>query len=173
MGRITPRRLWVAATVTVLSLLLTGALARADTTDTTTDTLSLGYLDPGTGLTVMPGGTLVGSEVIYDGGDVIVSAGASFDSCLGGYVCLYSEVNFGGQMLEFTSWTAWHDLADYGFNNVTSGWRNRKSVDAQLATGTGGAGSRLCLNNNDSDGYIPNFDDSASSARIRDGSGYC
>lgn len=130
------------------------------------------------GVPVMPGGTVAGDQIVYDGGDVVVvPAGAgidAFDSCPSGYLCLFEDVNWGGNMVAISNCCAWNNLSDFGFNNLASSWRNRKNVDGQIAQGAGGAGSRLCLNNNSYASSLPTgWDNTVSSFRVRDAATYC
>jgi hypothetical protein len=124
---------------------------------------------------VMPGGRLVGKRIIYRGGAVVVYlAPTSFDTCSAGYVCLWQNISFDGAMVQYQSCCAWNNLADVGFDGVASSWRNRKSVDAQIAAGLAGGTPRLCLNNNSFGGSMPSgWNDVASSIRVRDASTYC
>lgn len=129
------------------------------------------------GVRVAAGGVISGDRIVYEGGDVVVvpeGAGDSFDSCPNGYVCLFEDVNWGGSLIQLSSCCAWNNLSAYGFDNLASSWRNRKNVDAQIATGSGGGGSRLCLNNNSYSSSMPGgWDNVASSLRVRDASTYC
>lgn len=128
------------------------------------------------GVRVMPGGVVVGSRILYEGGAVVVvpATGDSFDSCLSGWVCLFASTNWQGNVLQLNSCCAWSNLSDYGFNNTASSWRNRLSVDAQLAMDAAGGGARLCLGNNSYASSMPTgWDNAASSIRIRDASTYC
>jgi hypothetical protein len=123
----------------------------------------------------MPGGVVVGDRIVYEWGDVVVvpAAPESFDSCPSGYVCLFQDTNWGGNMFTTTS-TTWVNLADYGFNDLTSSWRNRKNVDAQVGLNPGGAGSKLCLNNGSYASSMPSgWDNVVSPVRVRDASTYC
>ena len=126
----------------------------------------------------MDGGVIVGDRIVYEGGDVIVTpagvGGESFESCPNGYVCLFEDVNWEGTMIMFNSCCAWNNLSAYGFDNVASSWRNRKNVDAEIATLSGGGGSRLCLNNNSYSSSMPGgWDNAASSLRVRNAATYC
>jgi Peptidase inhibitor family I36 len=128
------------------------------------------------GVRVMPGGVVAGDRIVYEGGSVVVvpAAGESFDSCPSGWVCLFANTNWQGAMVQFSSCCAWDNLSNFGFNNVASSWRNRKSVDAQIAIDVGGGGSKLCLNNNDfADSMPAGWDNVASSIRVRDAGTYC
>ena len=122
-----------------------------------------------------PTGIRGGGRIVYHGGDFMVKrAPAAFDSCPSGYVCLWDGANYSGSLFAFNNCCAWINLSDYGFNNAASSWRNRMSVDAQLAMGADGNGSRLCLNNNSSDGNMgTTWNDAASSERIRDAGTFC
>lgn len=92
------------------------------------------------------GGIIVGDEIVFDGGKVMLSLGAvGFDDCLVNYVCLWEHRDFGGRRLQFTDCCWWQSLWTYDFQNQASSSRNRKGVDGQIATSTGGNGSRLCL----------------------------
>ena len=129
------------------------------------------------GVPVMPGGVISDERIVYEGGAVVVVPALgieSFDSCLTGYVCLFANTSWQGTMVQFNSCCAWNNLSGYGFNETASSWRNRLSVDAQLAKNAGGAGDKLCLNNGSYASSMPGgWDNSASSIRVRDGSGYC
>lgn len=133
-----------------------------------------GILD---GVPVLPGGVIVDGRILYEGGAVVVVPAIgieSFDSCPSGYVCLFASTNWQGTMVQFNSCCAWKNLSAYGFNNTASSWRNRLSVDAQIAKDPDGGGSRLCLNNGAYASSMPSgWDNSASSIRVRDGAGYC
>jgi peptidase inhibitor family I36 len=130
------------------------------------------------GVPVMPGGIVVGDRIVYNGGDVVVvPAGAgidSFGSCPSGYLCLFQDVNWGGNMVQISNCCAWNNLANFGFNEMASSWRNRKNVDGQIAQGADGNGSRLCLNNNSYASSLPaGWDNTVSSFRVRDAATYC
>ena len=128
------------------------------------------------GIRVMPGGVVVAGRIVYEGGGVVVvpSAGRSFDSCQAGFVCLFANINWGGTMVAFSSCCAWNNLSAYGLDNATSSWRNRLSVDAQLAMGAGGGGTKLCLGNSTYASSMPSgWDNAASSIRVRDSGAYC
>jgi hypothetical protein len=129
------------------------------------------------GVPVMPGGVIVDGRIEYEGGAVVVVPAIeilSFDSCPSGYVCLFANTNWQGTMVQFNSCCAWNNLSAYGFNNTASSWRNRLSVDAQIAKDPDGGGSRLCLNNGAYASSMPSgWDNSASSIRVRDAASYC
>ncbi|MGH3690499.1 MAG: peptidase inhibitor family I36 protein [Microbacterium sp.] len=128
------------------------------------------------GVPVMPGGDVVDGRIVYDHGSVIVSPAvvASFHDCPSGYVCLFAGTNWQGDMVQFNSCCSWNNLSAYGFNNTASSWRNRLSVDAQLAMDPGGAGTKLCLNNGSYSSSMPGgWDNVASSIRVRDAGSYC
>jgi hypothetical protein len=128
------------------------------------------------GVRVMHGGVVIGSQIVYEGGNVVVTPGIgdTFDSCPSGWVCLFASTNWQGNMVQFSSCCAWNNLADYGFNNTASSWRNRLGVDAQLAMDASGGGSRLCLGNSSYASSMPSgWDNAASSIRVRDANTYC
>ena len=128
------------------------------------------------GIRVMPGGVVVDGRILYEGGGVIVvpSAGRSFDSCPAGFACLFANTGWGGTMVAFSTCCAWNNLSAYGFDNAASSWRNRLSVDAQLAMGAGGGGTKLCLGNSASASSMPaGWDNAASSIRVRNSGAYC
>jgi hypothetical protein len=130
------------------------------------------------GVPVMPGGQLVDDRIVYEGGAVVVvPAGAgteSFDSCPSGKMCLFEDATWSGTMVQFSTCCAWQNLSNYGFNNIASSWRNRLSVDAQIADGAGGGTPRLCLNNGSYASSMPGgWDNTASSIRVRDAATYC
>jgi Peptidase inhibitor family I36 len=99
---------------------------------------------------------------------------AGWADCNDGNVCLYSQQHFSGELVQFSGCCTWIDLADYGFDATTASWRNRRNNDSVLATGQGGNGDHLCLNNNDSDGVMSDaWRNAASSVRNRDVSDLC
>lgn len=128
------------------------------------------------GVAVMPGGTIVGGRIVYSGGDVVVvpNEGEAFDSCPNGWVCLFEDAAWQGNMLQFNTCCAWNNLSAFGFNNIASSWRNRMSVDAQIAKEPGGGGAILCLNNGSYSSTMPaGWDNAASSIRVRSISSVC
>ena len=92
------------------------------------------------GVRVMPGGVVVDGRILYEGGGVVVvpSPGRSFDSCPAGFACLFANTGWGGTMVAFSTCCAWNNLSAYGFDDTASSWRNRLSVDAQIAMSAGG-----------------------------------
>lgn len=58
---------------------------------------------------------------------------------------LYANTNYSGSSVSFFVAEVWHDLAAFGFDNVTSSWKNNTYCDATAATGTGGSGSTLTM----------------------------
>lgn len=130
------------------------------------------------GIEVMPGGVIAGDRILYEEAGVIVVPNGvgtqSFDSCPVGNVCLFANVSWTGNMVTFSSCCGWNNLSAFGFDNTASSWRNRLSVDAQLAKDPGGGGAKLCLNNGSFAGSMPaGWDNSASSIRVRDAGSYC
>ncbi len=128
------------------------------------------------GIPVMPGGTIIDGHIVYEGGSVVVSPAAAeaFGDCPNGKVCLFANTNWQGAMVAFSSCCAWNNLSAYGFNNTASSWRNRLSVDAQIAMDASGGGTKLCLNNGSYSSSMPSgWDNTASSIRVRDASSYC
>jgi hypothetical protein len=124
----------------------------------------------------MPGGVVVGDRIVYEGGAVVVvpAVAAAFDDCPNGSVCLFQNAGWGGLMITFNSCCDWDNLGPFGLNNAASSWRNRMSVDAQLAKDNGGGGAKLCLNNNSSASSMPaGWDDAASSIRVRNAGTFC
>jgi Peptidase inhibitor family I36 len=94
--------------------------------------------------------------------------------CPSGWVCVWEHADFEGQMVMFHDCCAWYDLADYGINNAVSSWRNRKSVDAKLATLANGDGDRLCLRSSSMDSALgPAWNDAGSSVKVFASDGAC
>jgi Peptidase inhibitor family I36 len=131
---------------------------------------------PFRGIQVMPGAVIQGDLIVYENGRVVVvpASGAGFDDCLAGYICLFENTNWTGSIIQFSDCCVWYDLGDFGFNNRASSWRNRKTVDGQIAMGAGGSGSKLCLDNNSYASSMPTgWDNAASSFRVRNAGTYC
>lgn len=77
-------------------------------------------------------------------------------------------------MVAFSGCCTWINLADHGFNNRMTSWRNRKDVDAKVAKWADGNGDRLCLNNNSSNASVGSaWNNEATSIKIFSGSGAC
>lgn len=94
--------------------------------------------------------------------------------CPVNYVCLWEHQDFNGQRVQYFSCCSWYNLADAGFNNIMSSWRNRKSVDAKVAENADGNGERLCLNDGGQNASVSAaWDNRASSIKIFSGSGAC
>ena len=107
---------------------------------------------------VPAGGMVVGDQVVFDGGRTTLSLGpAAYDDCPAGWVCLWEHRDFGGRMLKFQDCCTWQSLWTYSFANQASSSRNRKSVNAKIATGVGGAGTQLCLGANGHFVYLGDF----------------
>lgn len=112
-------------------------------------------------------------SVLLQGGEPIVQPLAAND-CPVDYVCLWQDQDFNGARVQYLSCCAWYNLADVGFNNMMSSWRNRKSVDAKVAENADGNGERLCLNNGGQNASVSAaWDNRASSVKIFSGSGAC
>lgn len=73
------------------------------------------------------------------------ASGAAAVECGGGYLYLYQNVDFGGQVLALQNYGFWVDLANYGFADETSSWWNSSSCSGFAATGTNGSGSLLSM----------------------------
>lgn len=94
--------------------------------------------------------------------------------CPSGWVCLWEDADFGGPIVMFRDCCNWENLADYGFNNRMSSWRNRKSVDAKVAEFTNGDGERLCLPSGQMDSWVgSSWNDTASSVKVFPSDGAC
>jgi hypothetical protein len=121
------------------------------------------------------GALLVGVTAPAEGSSsATIIALADFDDCPPGYVCLWRDADFQGAMLRSNDCCSWINLAPYGFNNVVSSWRNRRSNDAKLAEFANGDGAKLCLNNNSSDNYVGSaWNDRASSLKLFNDSAQC
>lgn len=110
---------------------------------------------------------------VYGGDDPLVVPLAASD-CPVNYVCLWEHQDFVGTRVQYLSCCAWYNLADAGFNNTMSSWRNRKSVDAKVAENADGNGERLCLNDGGQNASVSAaWDNRASSIKIFSGSGAC
>jgi hypothetical protein len=104
--------------------------------------------------------------------EVLQPAGAS--ECPSGWVCVWEDANFNGRMAMFHDCCAWNNLADNDLNNAVSSWRNRKAVDAKMATLADGEGDRLCLRSSSQDGSLgPTWNDTGSSLKVFAGDGAC
>lgn len=124
------------------------------------------------------GTSLAGSpkrdRVVMQGGDLILfPAMAAPSDCPVDYVCLWANPEFIGGMVAFRDCCPWYNLADSGFNNVASSWRNRKSVDARIADFQDGNGNRLCLNSGSQAGSMSGWDNQATSLKIYSSSAAC
>lgn len=160
------KRLWFATVCVVLSIAAISTPATADKAQAS------GFMADD----LMPGAQVVRGRVIYEGGSVVLvpAPPGAFDSCPSGWVCLFEDANWQGNMLQFNSCCAWNNLSAFGFDNIASSWRNRMSVDAQIAKNAGGGGVILCLNNGASSSSMPaGWDNNASSIRGRNSSTVC
>jgi hypothetical protein len=104
----------------------------------------------------------------------VLLAPVAASDCPSGWVCLWQHPDFEGAMVMFHDCCAWENLADYGFNNMMSSWRNRKSVDAKVAELANGDGARLCLRSSSMDSRVGSaWNDTASSAKVFASDGAC
>ncbi len=76
---------------------------------------------------------------------------------------LYDGASFTGASVNITQQSVWVNLSAFSFSNRTSSWRTG-CVGGYLADGTGGAGTRIGLPANSSDGSLGTFSNLASSA---------
>lgn len=91
----------------------------------------------------------------------------AFGDCPPDWVCLWEHTDFAGTMIQVHDCCGWLNLADVGFNNKMSSWRNRRGVDAKVAEFAGGGGERLCLNNGSSDNNVgAAWNDRATSVKV-------
>lgn len=122
----------------------------------------------------------IGATTIFADGSVAVAAGAetnAFNACPQGWVCLWSNPQFLGEMIAFRDRAVWLNLGAYGFNDDAESWRNRTGDDAKLAKhATGNAnfpGQVVCLDNNSSSPSLGGFNNDASAIRITNGANIC
>lgn len=64
--------------------------------------------------------------------DIGIVVQASWSDCPDGWACLYDYTGWRGRMLKFQSVGYWQDLANWGFRNKTSSWRNRRNHSTYL-----------------------------------------
>lgn len=119
-------------------------------------------------------GVRVGDEIFYEGGNVVATIGpAAFDDCPASWLCLWEHASYAGRMVRFQDSGYWQSLVPYGFNDVTSSWRNRRAVDARLGENAGG-GTNICVGNGSSASYIGDaWNDRVSSVYITYSSTIC
>lgn len=119
-------------------------------------------------------GVRLGDRVFYEGGTVAVTVGpAAFDDCPASWLCLWENAGYGGRMVQFQDAGSWQSLVPYGFNDLTSSWRNRRAVDARLGENAGG-GTNICVGNGGSASYIGDaWNDRVSSVYITNSSTIC
>jgi len=149
------------------------AMARADSSQTVN------------GVQVESGGVVVnGDAIVYLGGAVIVDTDlghadpglASFGvdvtaqaihGCVSGYLCLYAQSNYGGDLATINICCTWLDLSDYGFNNTTASYVNRSGSDVRMAKQADGGGDILCVPAGDQAATMPSgWANKVSSIRI-------
>jgi hypothetical protein len=105
------------------------------------------------------------SVTTYSDGSQVVTA-ASFSDCPDGWVCLWTDANYSGRMLQFQDRGLWQNLTAWSFNDETSSWRNRTNDDAKLAQHLDGGGNQVCMQPNSSNSMLTGFNDEATSIRI-------
>ena len=121
-----------------------------------------------------PGSSFARERIVMHGGDVVVMrASLAPSDCPLDYVCLWENPDFIGGMVAYRDCCAWNNLANVGFNNVASSWRNRKGVDAKVANFADGNGALVCLNNGSQAGSMGGFDNQATSIKVFSSSGAC
>lgn len=113
-------------------------------------------------------------RIVLQGGDVIVNLVPTAPSdCPIDWVCLWELSNYDGGMVQYRDCCSWYNLADVGFNNKASAWRNRKSVDAKVADNANGSGAILCLNSGSQAASMGSWDNEATSIKIFSSSSAC
>lgn len=115
-----------------------------------------------------------GDRVVLNGGETILYLVPTAPSdCPIDYVCLWANPEYLGSLVAFRDCCAWVNLADVGFNNSASSWRNRKAVDAKIADFQDGNGNRLCLNNGSQAATMGSWDNQATSIKVFSSSAAC
>lgn len=96
--------------------------------------------------------------------------------CLSGYACLFENRDFNhndssGRVLQFRQCNIsgdsncdWQDLADYGFNDQMSSWRNKRSADARWDWHSNGSGTHRCMDSLSRSSYVGAGDNDEASA---------
>jgi hypothetical protein len=62
---------------------------------------------------------------------VLTTAVAAYGPCRSGYFCMFQHARFGGAMWYTNDRSRYHNLSQYGFNDVTSSWQNNTIYDAR------------------------------------------
>lgn len=105
--------------------------------------------------------------------------------CLTGYACLFENRDFNhgndGRVLQFRQCNItgdsncdWQDLANYGFNDQMSSWRNKKSADARWDWHSDGSGTDRCMDSLSRSSYVGDGDnDEASAIKVFDRDNVC
>ncbi len=105
--------------------------------------------------------------------------------CLSGYACLFENRDFNhgndGRVLQFRQCNItgdsncdWQNLANYGFNDQMSSWRNKKSADAKWDWHSDGSGTDRCMDSLSRSSYVGDGDnDEASAIKVFDRDNVC
>jgi hypothetical protein len=85
--------------------------------------------------------SLGGARAARDGAD----ADAYCNGQSGLWLYLYEGLNMTGRVVKFRDVSVWFNLSAYGFDNITSSWRNETYCKANLAEFASGGGTWLVL----------------------------
>ncbi len=92
---------------------------------------------------------LGGGSSFTSSGSVASEDGADTDAYCNGqstlWVYLYEGYNMTGRVVKFRDAAVWLNLANWGFDNMTSSWKNNTHCTAFLAEYSNGGGSWLTL----------------------------
>lgn len=175
----------------VLAMAVSAVPAAAASADASTPRLTRkGDIGPD-GLPIPPGGVRVGNEVFYDNGRVVLrfdlarvaklqgkEAPAStqdFD-CPEDWFCFFEHTFYYGRRLQFRDCCRYQYLANYGFTNKASSWRNRLDV-YDVRVWDSGPSPDVLLWCADTHGASPNVgaadNDKADYLYIHPSDGYC
>lgn len=89
---------------------------------------------------------------------------AALPACADDWLCLYQYKDGDGRRLIFQD-EKWQNLEEYGFNNMTSSWRNNQDDAGYLAGGTWGAGWVLVRDGKSYASEMGSYDNDATSVR--------
>lgn len=86
---------------------------------------------------------------------------ASYSGCPARYMCLYQHSKYRGRRLQFRD-PGDHYLSDYGFNDRTSSWRNRRRLAGRLYQHSDRGGASVCTQRYSASSHMGSFNDKAS-----------
>lgn len=115
-----------------------------------------------------------GAQQIAPGAYLVPQTSAASIDCPNDGVCMYMQSNYQGDAIIVKNPTnGWVAIVIVGYDNNINSWKNHKNIDGKLAKNSDGSGSHKCMNANDNEPDLGDFNNEASALRVYNSGGEC